>query len=178
MGRSGAPVKRKQDVRSTILTSCWQSETGDTELSDEQPSAPRITAEAFQELAWQGVPLVAQLGWRIERFAAGDIAVRLPYSDLLLRPGGTICGPALMALADITLYGLVLSMIGRVELAVTTNLNVHFLSRPAPRDVVAEGRILKLGRRLAVGEVTMRSDGDPRPICHATGTYAIPPGAG
>jgi acyl-coenzyme A thioesterase PaaI-like protein len=80
-----------------------------------------------------------------------------------------------MALADVTLYGLVLSMIGRVELAVTTNLNVHFLSRPAPRDVIAEGRILKLGRRLAVGEVTMRSDGDPRPICHVTGTYAIPP---
>ncbi|HEX2479014.1 MAG TPA: PaaI family thioesterase [Geminicoccaceae bacterium] len=152
-------------------------EDGET-LSKEQPSAPRITAEAFQELAWQGVPLVAQLGWRIERFAAGDIAVRLPYSDLLLRPGGTICGPALMALADITLYGLVLSMIGRVELAVTTNLNVHFLSRPAPRDVIAEGRILKLGRRLAVGEVVMRSDGDPRPICHATGTYAIPPAAG
>jgi uncharacterized protein (TIGR00369 family) len=147
-------------------------------LTYEQPSAPRITADAFQELASQGVPFVAQLGWRIERFAAGDIAVRLPCSDLLLRPGGTICGTALMALADITLYGLVLSMVGPVERAVTTNLNVHFLSRPAPRDVVAEGRILKLGRRLAVGEVTMRSDGDPRPICHATGTYAIPPGMG
>jgi acyl-coenzyme A thioesterase PaaI-like protein len=80
-----------------------------------------------------------------------------------------------MALADVTLYGLVLSMIGRVELAVTTNLNVHFLRRPAPADVLAEGRLLKLGRRLAVGDVTMRSVGDPRPICHATGTYAIPP---
>jgi acyl-coenzyme A thioesterase PaaI-like protein len=102
-------------------------------LRGEQPSEPRITAEEFQELAWQGVPFVAQLGWRLERFAAGDVAVRLPYSDLLLRPGGTICGPALMALADITLYGLVLSMIGRVELAVTTNLNVHFLSRRRQR---------------------------------------------
>ena len=79
-----------------------------------------------------------------------------------------------MALADVTLYGLVLSMIGRVELAVTTNLNVHFLSRPAQgRD--RRGPDPKLGRRLAVGEVTMRSDGDPRPICHVTGTYAIPP---
>jgi uncharacterized protein (TIGR00369 family) len=147
-------------------------------LSDEQAGAPLITAEAFQELASQGVPFVAQLAWRVERFAAGDIAIRLPYSDLLLRPGGTICGPALMALADITLYGLVLSMIGRRELAVTTNLNVHFLSRPAPRDVIAEGKILKLGRRLAVGAVVMRSEGDPRPICHATGTYAIPPETG
>jgi uncharacterized protein (TIGR00369 family) len=147
-------------------------------LTQEQPSRPRITPAAFEELAWQGVPFVGQLGCRVERFAAGDVAIRLPYSDLLLRPGGTICGPALMALADVTLYGLVLSLIGRVELAVTTNLNVHFLSRPEPKDVIAEGRILKLGRRLAVGEVIMRSDGNPRPICHVTGTYAIPPEAG
>jgi acyl-coenzyme A thioesterase PaaI-like protein len=83
-----------------------------------------------------------------------------------------------MALADVTLYGVVLSLIGRVELAVTTNLNVHFLSRPAPADVLAEGRILKLGRRLAVGEVIMHSAGDPRPICHVTGTYALPPDPG
>jgi uncharacterized protein (TIGR00369 family) len=142
------------------------------------PPEPRITAAEFEEVAWQGVPFVGQLGCRVERFAAGDVVLRLPYSALLLRPGGTICGPALMALADVTLYGLVLSMIGRVELTVTTNLNVHFLSRPAPRDVLAEGRLLKLGRRLAVGEVTMRSDGDPQPICHATGTYAIPPQGG
>jgi uncharacterized protein (TIGR00369 family) len=148
------------------------------QLTDEQPGEARITAEEFQELVWQGVPFVAQLGWRVERFAAGDIAVRLPYSDLLLRPGGTICGPALMALADVTLYGVVLSVIGRVELAATTNLNVHFLRRPAPADVIAEGRILKLGRRLAVGEVIMHSAGNARPICHATGTYAIPPDLG
>jgi uncharacterized protein (TIGR00369 family) len=165
-----APAARSEGV------SDGRGEKGGAEMSMQRPSAPRITAEAFQELASQGVPFMAQLGWRIERFAAGDIAVRLPYSELLLRPGGTICGPALMALADVTLYGLVLSMIGPVELAVTTNLNVHFLRRPAPRDVLAEGRILKLGRRLAVGAVTMHSDGDPRPICHATGTYAIPPG--
>ena len=57
-----------------------------------------------------------------------------------------------VALADITLYGVVMSLIGRVELAVTTNMTVHFLSRPPPRDVLAEGRILKLGRRLAVGQ--------------------------
>jgi uncharacterized protein (TIGR00369 family) len=142
------------------------------------PPEPRITPAEFEEVAWQGVPFVGQLGCRVERFAAGDVVLRLPYSALLLRPGGTICGPALMALADVTLYGLVLSMIGRVELTVTTNLNVHFLRRPAPRDVLAEGRLLKLGRRLAVGEVTMRSDGDPQPICHATGTYAIPPQGG
>jgi uncharacterized protein (TIGR00369 family) len=146
-------------------------------LTRKQADEPRITAAAFEELAWQGVPFVGQLGCRVERFAAGDVAIRLPYSDLLLRPGGTICGPALMALADVTLYGLVLSMIGPVPLAMTTSLNVHFLSRPAPRDVLAEGRLLKLGRRLAVGLVTMCSDGDERAICHVTGTYALPPPA-
>jgi uncharacterized protein (TIGR00369 family) len=135
----------------------------------------RIGAEEFQELARHGVPYVGQLGCVVERLRAGDVLIRLPYSDLIQRPGGTICGPALMALADITLYGLVMSLIGRVELAVTTSMAVHFLTRPAPRDVLAEGRILKLGRRLAVGEVLMRSDGDPRPICQVTGTYAIPP---
>jgi uncharacterized protein (TIGR00369 family) len=147
-------------------------------VSARSSAAPRITAAEFAEIAWRGVPFVGRLGCRVERFAAGDVAIRLPYSDLLLRPGGTICGPALMALADVTLYGVVLSMIGRVELAVTTNLSVHFLSRPAPKDVLAEGRLLKLGRRLAVGEVTMSSDGEAHPICHVTGTYAIPPQRG
>jgi acyl-coenzyme A thioesterase PaaI-like protein len=66
-----------------------------------------------------------------------------------------------MALADVTLYGVVLSMIGRVEEAVTTNLSVHFLHRPAPADVLAEARILRIGRRLAVGEVIMHALGDP-----------------
>ena len=63
--------------------------------------------------------------------------MRMPYQPLLRRPGGTLCGPALMALADITLYGVVMSMIGRVELAVTTDMTLHFLRRPAPADVVA-----------------------------------------
>ena len=138
----------------------------------------RISGEQFQELAWRGVPYIGQLGCIVERFEAGDVVVRLPYSDLLQRPGGTICGPALIALADITLYGVVMSLLGRVELAVTTSMTVHFLTRPAPKDVLAEGRILKLGRRLAVGEVMMRTDGDPRPICQVTGTYAIPPEPG
>lgn len=139
---------------------------------------PRITEDEFLDLATRGVPYVGQLGCRVERFAAGALSVRLPYRDLILRPGGTIAGPALVALADITLYGVVLSMIGRVELAVTTDLNVRFLIRPEPTDVVADGRLLKLGRRLAVGEVVMANAGDPRPVCHVTGTYAIPPASG
>ncbi len=142
-------------------------------------SGPKVTVDEFRELAIAGVPFVAGFDWRIERFSAGEIAVRLPYQDLLLRPGGTVCGPALMALADVTMYGLVLSMIGRVELAVTTDLSFHFLNRPAPVDIVGEGRLLKLGRRLAVGEVMMHSDDPGRSlVCHVVGTYAIPPEVG
>jgi uncharacterized protein (TIGR00369 family) len=147
-------------------------------MADGESGAARVTAEEFRELAWRGVPYVGQLGCEVLRFAAGDVLIRLPYTDLLQRPGGTICGPALMALADITLYGVVMSLIGRVELAVTTSMTVHFLSRPAPKDVLAEGSILKFGRRLAVGEVVMRSAADPSPVCHVTGTYAIPPERG
>ena len=143
-----------------------------------QGEPARITVAEFEELAWQGVPYVGQLGCCVERFFAGDLRLRLPYTERLQRPGGTVCGPALMALADITLYGLVLSAIGRAELALTTSMTIPFLARPAPADVIAEGSLLKLGRRLAVGEVGMRSEGDPRLVCHVTGTYAIPPDLG
>jgi uncharacterized protein (TIGR00369 family) len=142
---------------------------------DQDPAnEPKITAAAFHALAFDGVPYAGQLGCRIERFEAGHVILRMPYQELLRRPGDTICGPALMALADVTLYGVVLSMVGEVALAVTTDLTMHFLSRPAARDVLATGRLLKLGRRLAIGEVIMHSDGDAGPICHGIGTYAIP----
>jgi uncharacterized protein (TIGR00369 family) len=138
---------------------------------------PKISAAAFRALAFDGVPYAGQLGCRVERFEAGLVTIRMPWQELLRRPGGTICGPALMALADVTLYGVVLSLVGEAALAVTTDLTIHFLSRPAPKDVLAEGRLLKLGRRLAIGEVIMRSDGDGQAICHAVGTYAIPAAA-
>jgi uncharacterized protein (TIGR00369 family) len=140
---------------------------------------PRLTAEEFEALATQGVPYVGQLGCRVERFEPGAVDVRLPCDERLLRPGGTVCGPALMALADITLYGVVLSLIGRVELAVTTDLNVHFLAKPRPGDLIGRGRLLRLGRVLAVGEVTIVGAGGGKgPVAHATGTYAIPAAAG
>jgi uncharacterized protein (TIGR00369 family) len=140
---------------------------------------PRLTAEEFEALATQGVPYVGQLGCRVERFEPGAVDVQLPSNERLLRPGGTVCGPAMMALADITLYGVVLSLIGRVELAVTTDLNIHFLAKPRPGDLIGRGRILRLGRVLAVGEVTIAGadGGEGGPVAHATGTYAIPAGA-
>lgn len=137
---------------------------------------PKLTAEEFDELAAAGVPYVGQLGLKVERFAAGEVDMRLPWQELLLRPGGTVCGPAIMGLADVTLYGVVLSLIGRVELAVTTDLGFHFLSKPRRADLIAKGRILRLGRTLAVGEATVWSEDAERPVAHCVGTYAIPSG--
>ena len=134
-----------------------------------------LSGAEFERLAADGVPYVGQLGLRVERWAPGEVAVRLPYQAALLRPGGTICGPALMALADITLYGVVLSLIGRVELAVTTDITIHFLAKPRRGDLLATGRILRLGRVLAVGEVRIGPVDGGDPVAHATGTYAIPP---
>ena len=113
---------------------------------------------------------------RIERLEQSAIRVRLPFHADHLRPGGTLSGPTLMGLADRATYLLVLAMIGPVALAVTTSLNINFLSKPQPRDLIADARLLKLGRRLAVAEVTLRSDGDETVVAHATVTYSIPPG--
>jgi uncharacterized protein (TIGR00369 family) len=116
-------------------------------------------------------------GWRfkIEEVEDRFARIRLFYHDLHLRPGGTISGPSLMTLADTAMYSLLLAMIGPVALAVTTSLNINFLRKPAPADVIAKAKLLKLGSRLAVGEVTMFSDGDDEPVAHATVTYSIPP---
>ena len=80
-----------------------------------------------------------------------------------------------MGIADSVLYLCILSRIGPVAMAVTTNFNINFLRLPRQSGIVAEGRLLKLGRRLAFGEVTLFSAGDPDPVAHATGTYSIPP---
>lgn len=95
-----------------------------------------------------------------------------------LRPGGTVSGPTLMALADAALYAAILGEIGLVALAVTTNLNINFLRKPvAERDILAECRLIKLGKTLAVGEVSLFSEGSPEPVAHVVGTYSIPPSA-
>ena len=120
-----------------------------------------------------------------QAFSAGDIAIeaadgascllRQSFGDQMLRPGGTVSGPTLMALADFAMYVVLLSAIGPVGLAVTTNLNINFLRKGAPgHDVLAQARLLKLGKRLAVGEVSLMSAGSPDPIAHVTATYSIP----
>ena len=137
--------------------------------------ASLISAEDFEQLAREQAPFIGGLGACVERIEAGFTRVRLPFRQEFLRPGGTIAGPVLMGIADLTIYAVVLSMIGRVELAVTTNLNINFLRRPSPCDVLAEGRMLKLGKRLAVCEAHLYSYGQQQPVAHVTSTYSIPP---
>lgn len=134
-----------------------------------------ITKAEIFEIVADSLPIAASLGPRIDKLAKGRAIVRMPYKPDFVRPGGTISGPTMMALADFTMYVVVMTLIGRVELAVTTNLNINFLRKPAPRDLIAEGRMLKLGKRLAVMEVTIFSKGEREPVAHVTGTYSIPP---
>ena len=111
----------------------------------------------------------------IEHLDETTIRVRQKTSTRNLRPGGTISGPTLMAMVDFGFYLLVLGRLGPVAHAVTTNLNINFMRKPEPGDLLGEGRLLKLGRALAVGDFTIWSDGVKDPVAHATVTYSIPP---
>jgi len=112
---------------------------------------------------------------RIESADGETALLRQRFSERMLRPGGTVSGPTLMGLADFAMYVVLLSAIGPVGLAVTTNLNINFLRKGQPgQDVLAEARLLKLGKRLAVGEVKLLSGTSPDPIAHVTSTYSIP----
>ncbi|MEE2981481.1 MAG: PaaI family thioesterase [Pseudomonadota bacterium] len=138
-------------------------------------AAPSITIAEFERLAADKLPLVAQLGIRAEVIETGRVVMRLPSHDDHLRPGGTVSGPVMVALADVAVYALVLGLVGPAELVVTTNLTANFLRRPRAADLIAEARLLKLGKRLAVAEVVIHSDGEVEPVCHVTATYSMPP---
>ncbi len=141
---------------------------------------PRITVEEVNRICEASLPWAAMMGFEIEDIGKGTCRVRLPRKDEFLRPGGTVNGPALMGLADYGMYVAVMSMIGPVEMAVTTSLNCNFLRRPKPGAVVADCRLIKLGKRLAYGEVSLYSEGDEDagPVAHVTATYSSPPERG
>ncbi|MFT7058955.1 MAG: hypothetical protein ACJASV_001461 [Pseudorhodobacter sp.] len=106
------------------------------------------------------------------------LEVRLNVTAKHLRPGGTVSGPSMFALADVGLYLAILSRLGPVALAVTTNCAIDFMRKPeAGRNLVARARLLKLGRVLAVGDVLIYSEGQEAPVARAGLTYSIPPAA-
>ena len=134
-------------------------------------TAPELEAylgEIFPELAPR-FAVVAMAPFRL--------TVRMATGAADLRPGGTVSGPTIFACADCAYYMATLAMIGRVPLTVTTSCAIDFLRRPGPGALTAEARILKLGRRLSVGDVIVSSDGVEGPVARASLTYSIPPGA-
>ena len=116
---------------------------------------------------WRKFSSIVGLGER-------DLTLRMPFRKELIRAGGTISGPALMALADTAAYFLTLAHAGPVPSAATANLDIHFLARPEPADVIATARLLRLGRRLSVSTVELVSEPTAQLVAHATVTYALP----
>ncbi|MEN5246956.1 PaaI family thioesterase [Brucella pseudintermedia] len=118
-----------------------------------------------------------QLGDAFEVVAVdeGSATMRLHADEQHLRPGGTVSGPSLFALADVAAYAAILAHIGPVALAVTTNLNINFLRKPSPGTVEAMARLLKLGKRLAVLDISLTDGASGELVAHATATYSIPP---
>lgn len=133
---------------------------------------PKLTIADIEALMDQGFP-----DWRkfstITAMGEKDITIKMPFRKELLRAGGTVSGPAMMALADTAAYYVTLAHAGPVMTAATANLDIHFLARPKPADITAVATMLRLGKRLSVAAVDMFSDDEL--VAHATVTYALPP---
>lgn len=141
----------------------------------------KLTVEQFNTIIEEELPWASDSGIKLEDIGPGTATMRLPYDHRSTRPGGTISGPHMMMLADACMYAVVLSKVGKVKLAVTTNFNVNFLRKPSESDLIAEGSAIKIGKRLAIMEVSVFAEGNAEKgeenqlVAHATGTYSIPP---
>ena len=107
------------------------------------------------------------------------LTARLHVTEANLRPGGTVSGPSMFALADVTAYVATMAPVGREALAVTTSCSMDFMRKPEGGvDLIAKGRLLKLGRALTVTDVLIYSEGADKPVARASMTYSIPPNPG
>jgi uncharacterized protein (TIGR00369 family) len=135
-----------------------------------------MTAAELQSVIRAGVPMAEDIGFCVEQADGGRVRTSITYSDRLVRPGGTLSGAVQMALADASMYAAVMSAIGQVEMAVTSNLSINFLQKPAATDLAAEAVVLRQGSRLIYCEVRVLSgvNGEEQLVAHATGSYALP----
>jgi uncharacterized protein (TIGR00369 family) len=138
---------------------------------------PVMTGPEIMEMLDREFPQIHAGGrvYAIDSVSPGETVVRLSANELHLRPGGTVSGPSMMALADLAAYVVILAHIGPVALAVTTNLNINFLRKPDAGDLLATCRLLKLGKRLAVVDCAIAGEGQEELVAHATATYSVPP---
>ncbi len=135
----------------------------------------KMDSEALTAFLKSDFPQVGE-AFQIEKVAPMSLTVRMTPEEAHLRPGGTVSGPSMFALADVGVYLAILSMIGPVALAVTTNCSIDFMRKPAAGvDLLCEVRLLKLGRQLAVADALIYSEGLDAPVARASMTYAIPP---
>lgn len=134
---------------------------------------PLLSTGQIQAFLQQEFP---QSSVMVESLSDMGACVRQKINQSHLRPGGTVSGPVLMAVADVAMYVALLGEIGIVPLAVTTNLTINFLRKPAAdADILAHCRLLKVGKTLAMGEVSLYSEGQTEAVAHVVTTYAIPP---
>ena len=135
----------------------------------------KMDRDALQAFLGDAFPQVAA-DFTVAEVRPMEVRVRLHVSERNLRPGGTISGPAMFALADVSVYLAILAMIGPEALSVTTNCSIDFMRKPAAgTDLFCEARLLKLGRVLAVGDAMILSEGMAAPVARASLTYSIPP---
>jgi len=137
---------------------------------------PVMDAEEVAQYVSEVFPQSDQYGFEVVDLLPGTMKVSMSINQSHLRPGGTVSGPSMFALADCAAYLITLAHVGKVALAVTTNLNINFLSKPVG-DLFAEARLLKLGKRLSVCDIAIFAEKDQRLVAHATATYSLPPGA-
>ncbi len=138
------------------------------------PSPSLISPEEFLSLVETELPLARVMPFSFDLLVKGRAHLRVPFQGEFVRPGGTVSGPVLMMAADAALYAATLSCIGLEAMAVTSQLNFHFLRRPAPVDLLVHAHIVRLGRSLVTGEILLYSGDDPEPVAMATGTYCRP----
>ncbi|WP_299813964.1 PaaI family thioesterase [uncultured Roseibium sp.] len=138
---------------------------------------PVMNAQEIMEMLDREFPQIHAGGrvYSIDSVSSGQVVLRLTANEMHLRPGGTVSGPSMMALADLAAYVVILAHIGPVALAVTTSLNINFLRKPGPGDLLCTCRLLKLGKRLAVVECSLAGEGEEELVAHATATYSVPP---
>lgn len=136
--------------------------------------ALKMTREELEQFIKEVFPQVAE-DFTVDDVAPMEITMRLNVGERHLRPGGTVSGPAMFGLADVSIYLAIMAMIGPKALAVTTNASFDFMRKPAAGvDLIAKCRLLKLGRVLAVGDVLLYSEGMAEPVARASMTYSIP----
>jgi uncharacterized protein (TIGR00369 family) len=140
-------------------------------------NAPAVSADELTRRLIAEFPQVwsSMSGLSIEEVWSGGCRLRQAFREHSLRPGATISGATIMALGDYAVYVAVLATIGWEPLAVTTSLNVNFLRKPGRNDLLADCDLIKVGKRLVVGEVMIREAGEEEPIAHLTSTYSVPP---